>query len=1001
MTNIVKSLLSLYSINDFPIRLLRVLTTVYRLKEDIPTTLVDTLDAISAAYGGDQIEHLANDSNLHRYEKDLLATLRFHQAFRSYPVDNDRLQQSLREWQAIVDNSGSWSVLEEQIANFPDWISEITFCADYFDMKGLPYLLIPTLALINRALELQQPSNPMQISTFLSKLGLQYSRIGYSANAQLIYDKTETLLTNDISAETKLMWSIAHAEHLLSINSLQDCARLLSTATTCPAFELGPAITFTGRMRMTMLLAEASYTYATYYLETGDTEAALRFGKRCVRLNHRMWANLENRHNPKPLDTKPDVDSDIDVIADGVATLGTSTDTPVVRSLTHEALKAPQLWSLVPSLYHGFKLLARIFAHHGQLQEAIHYAEQAMKIAAAVQSTSRLVDTQAMMASFWLSVGKTSKAQDCLDEIEALLDGSDTNWDQLHYQQAVAEMAKSKNERHTEIKAYDATLQAIDKITTPSTVESICTFSSTDDQLANRLDKLRLEKRTPGRKYTTRVSRKKAVAAKASEKNGRTASATNLAIVPPAIATGWVPLEALRASILTSKAEACVIQQKHHEAKALLQQVAALQPPPQINIRKHVASFRMMFAKAFEVLLTDTSFNVIPESTIALPAVASPKTETATLEDYESDTLWVERKLIKAVKATSTRKETRAEFDIAEDLTSTLLSARTWLQDIQDVALRIASTTQLHLLHSLLASVSILTSAVTQANDEIKIHPLSIAAFLDYPRNCALQREQAIVKAENEQVNPAALLEWPDFSRTNSETTCMSGTEFQEKYIDIIPKDWSVISLSMSDAKDELYICRYRTGQSPFILRLPMARHNSSDANAEPFGFSEVRMELSEIVNLANFSAQDAKNMSGKGAKTKWWEAREALDGRMRQLLINVENIWLGGFKGIFAQQPQHPQLLANFQRDLVNTLNRHIPSRRARSRKPINLDPRILELFTGLGDPSENGVDLDEPLMDLLYLVVDILQFNGEQIAYDEVDFDSVSSPKLRSAKY
>jgi separase len=114
----------------------------------------------------------------------------------------------------------------------------------------------------------------------------------------------------------------------------------------------------------------------------------------------------------------------------------------------------------------------------------------------------------------------------------------------------------------------------------------------------------------------------------------------------------------------------------------------------------------------------------------------------------------------------------------------------------------------------------------------------------------------------------------------------------------------------------------------------------------------------------------------------------------MRDLLINVENIWLGGFKAIFAHQTQQPQLLANFQRDLVNALNRHIPSRKARAQKPINLDPRILGLFTGLGDPSEDGVDLDEPLMDLLYLVVDILQFNGEQIAYDEVDFDSVSSP-------
>ena len=65
-------------------------------------------------------------------------------------------------------------------------------------------------------------------------------------------------------------------------------------------------------------------------------------------------------------------------------------------------------------------------------------------------------------------------------------------------------------------------------------------------------------------------------------------------------------------------------------------------------------------------------------------------------------------------------------------------------------------------------------------------------------------------------------------------------------------------------------------------------------------------------------------------------------------------------------------------------------------------LDLRVLELFVGLGNPSDSN-DLDEPLMDLLYFVVDILQFNGERNAYDEIDFDSVSqsfepNPRLDS---
>ncbi|KAG7108693.1 Separin like protein [Verticillium longisporum] len=128
-----------------------------------------------------------------------------------------------------------------------------------------------------------------------------------------------------------------------------------------------------------------------------------------------------------------------------------------------------------------------------------------------------------------------------------------------------------------------------------------------------------------------------------------------------------------------------------------------------------------------------------------------------------------------------------------------------------------------------------------------------------------------------------------------------------------------------------------------------------------------------------------------------WWEEREALDKRMKQLLDNIEQIWLGGFKGIFSQHPRRDDLLSRFQKAFQKTLDKHLPSRRQVRGKKVNtapkitLDPRILDLFVGLGDPASPDFDLDEALTDLLYFVVDILQFHGERNAYDEIDFDSI----------
>lgn len=217
---------------------------------------------------------------------------------------------------------------------------------------------------------------------------------------------------------------------------------------------------------------------------------------------------------------------------------------------------------------------------------------------------------------------------------------------------------------------------------------------------------------------------------------------------------------------------------------------------------------------------------------------------------------------------------------------------------------------------------------------------------------------------------------------------------FQADYIDIIPSTWNVISMTLSESREEILICKIRAGQSPLVLRLPLSRPNSMENEEERFGFDEAKAELQDIIRLTNESTHGPQDLTQKGAKTKWWEARSALDARLRDLLINIESIWLGGFRGIFSPKEQDEGLLARLQQSLQNILNKHLPSRQGSGKaNQINrstFDLHIVELFTGLGCPSE-AHDIDEPLMDLLYFVVDILQFNGERNAYDEIDFDSV----------
>jgi separase len=219
-------------------------------------------------------------------------------------------------------------------------------------------------------------------------------------------------------------------------------------------------------------------------------------------------------------------------------------------------------------------------------------------------------------------------------------------------------------------------------------------------------------------------------------------------------------------------------------------------------------------------------------------------------------------------------------------------------------------------------------------------------------------------------------------------------SRFQKDYIDIIPKSWTAISIALSDSRNELSITKLEAGHSPFVLRLPLGRNNSIDADEEVFGFEQGHSELLEIIDLANESSHEARNMVGREAKIVWWEERGALNARLRDLLENIEKVWLGGFTGIFSQHPRRPDLLARFQKTFSNILDKYLPSRQKtkRSTSPrITLDSRILDLFIGLGDAADENSDFSEPLTDLLYFVVDVLQFHGELNACDEIDFDSI----------
>ena len=186
-------------------------------------------------------------------------------------------------------------------------------------------------------------------------------------------------------------------------------------------------------------------------------------------------------------------------------------------------------------------------------------------------------------------------------------------------------------------------------------------------------------------------------------------------------------------------------------------------------------------------------------------------------------------------------------------------------------------------------------------------------------------------------------------------------------------------------------ISRLRAGQEPFLLCLPLKRSDPENVDEEEFDFDSGKAELQEIVKLANESAHATESRFDRRLKKQWWANRESLDERLKLLLSNIEAIWFGGFRGIFASQAQNDELLSRFIDSFQKILEKHLPSRNKRGatkQSNATLDRNVMEMFVNIGSLDDEA-NPEDAVMDLLYFVVDILQFHGERNAYDEIDFD------------
>ncbi|KAK6536993.1 hypothetical protein TWF281_001197 [Arthrobotrys megalospora] len=895
----------------------------------------------------------------------------------AYLSDHDQkveyLLDGLNCWEELLQACPSRQQLIECSANGDFMVEKLRLLVDFLDMKGYSMARKQALELLLRLYKMLEYSVDVVVGCTVS-LGVQYLRLGFSGKSgSILSDADAWIKKEDVSTATKLEWNLAYTEYLIStgegnlskgsdfMNATQEMVEQDPTVFAAAA----SGAKMQKRVELNRLVSRACYVSSLLALDKGSINTSIALARRSLKLIQRAWAGLEALAKHKG-----------QASANGKQELGIVTYTTTVA-----ALSGPFLWPIVRSIYDILVHIATLYIHQGMQREALFYVQEARLVAEAVDSKSLLFHILSIFGDLHIRLGMLEEGEEKLRQATMLKEQLLEKGKELVSFDCTLGIMYRKNKSWTmELDAYNNAEKTLETLMGSNVTRAeVHVFGDITDKVANLQiaegelkPKGRSTKATVGTKGRGRATK---TAPKATAPKPQTQTTTT---------TGnqCAGLARLRDDVLRLKAVNLAIQQKWDLAQELLKETANSSLGSRELVTQRLAVARSSLLQALAAIEEDDEFHTLQETAIVIPSVASVKT--------------VEVAPVKQGKRTPKKAAviTKDDESVTPSRSAVLLhEARDNMLAIQALAATICPTTTLNVLSTMLGEVICLLAAITSDAGMGKTIPAINS--LELYRSISLAREKSAIEEEKFESAEADDLRWPTLPQSRLEIDTSSLLNFQKDYVDIIPPTWAAVSISLGESREELFFTRYQAGEIPFMVRVPlMISEEMSMDDEEQFGFERGLATFQDIVKRANVSTHSAKDMITKDIRAKWWTEREALDTELHDLLVNIENNWLRGYKGIFGGYKRHPDLIARFNASFVRILNQHLPSRNSGNKKNnriVTLDERVVELFLGIGDPTEDGVDLDDPIQDLIYLIIDILQFHGEKNAADEIDLDDM----------
>lgn len=893
----------------------------------------------------------------------LRSVVRLQWLLLSGQADLHSLTNIVNDLSPAIMHTNDSEALESIADDVEILLNQLRAVLNYATMLDDTSLSLSLLQLINHVLRLQ-PGFEQVSYPYLVQLAKLHNRQGETELAGRTFALAERLIPK-IEREplTVAEFHLARGDYLLNLDDTPGCLDALLQAKRAfndMSSEAGQPVSSRHKLRKQSVLCSAVLLASQLAARNCQSTEACTYARQAVKLSTAIWLTLGKACKiVGKVSSQLSDESSLHNLTQDMSSLNLS----MQQSAPQHPAKGAAYW---PYVHLHFSVLCNMMIvsmQNGLYQDAFYYAEQSRNISMSLAAEELCARANLMLALLQTRRNEPRQANEFLRLLPPLKEDKASA---LNAGESLLDRAEVHLYLH-DVEAAETCIRMATRALPEAARKILDTTKTEQTKSKAKTQQIKPTRKVPSKKTIPKVS----ISAKREAVN----AGKDATIVPPTHTNHQ--LRSFLDRLIKLRIDLNLSQQ---ELDVKATEVVVRYPGTSHQPERSVSEAKYLLQKAFQLFSSDAVNCVLSETAIALPVKYRSARHSGR---------------VSFIQATPQRPMVQDVSDLKSGSTATgsgasqgqmLLSEAYKLLVSANVPATQTSTFTVHLMSQLLWKLTLLGAATSSPFIYSSAH-LVLQALRS--KDEARSREISTIVAENETTNREQVEKWPTPQIATTDTKDSNDT-FN---VDSLPTSWTVNSVSLDHEKQELLIARIAGGRSPFLVRIPLTRPTADDdEEAGEFTYEAAKAQLVDIVAQANESAHDTRGSADKATRKAWYGEREALDARLEALLANMENIWLGGFRGLLSSAHVDESLLSRFGQSLLQTLDKHLPSRQKAAKASsarVVLHAHVLELFVTIGHPDE--AELDDAISDLLYFVVDILQFSGERNAYDEIDFDAM----------